>query len=75
MDANYCWNEWDLRKKALQMADIRKKMTQASQTVISNFKTDSDAQTWLLKDASTNTGVNVGTNPLRPRNYITGLRD
>lgn len=27
IDSNYYWNEWDLRKKALQMADIRKKMT------------------------------------------------
>jgi hypothetical protein len=43
LDASYCWNEWDLRKKAIQMANIRKKMTQASQTIISNFKTDSDA--------------------------------
>ncbi len=40
------------------MANIRKKMTQASQTIISNFKTDSDAQTWLKKEAATNTGVN-----------------
>jgi hypothetical protein len=27
IEPNYCWNEWDLRKKALQMANIRKKIT------------------------------------------------
>lgn len=25
IEPNYNWNEWDLRKKALQMANIRKK--------------------------------------------------
>ena len=25
LDPNYCWNEWELRKKAIQMANIRKK--------------------------------------------------
>jgi len=24
-DANYCWNVWELRKKAVQMANIRKR--------------------------------------------------
>ena len=27
IEPNYHWNEWDLRKKALQMANIRKKQT------------------------------------------------
>ena len=75
IDANYCWNEWELRKKAIQLADIRKKKTKATQTILSNFKVDSEIQTWLPKDKGTNTGVNKGVNPLRPRNYILGLRD
>jgi len=75
LDPNYCWNEWELRKKAIQMANIRKRQTKACQTILSNFKVDSDAQTYQPKDAETNTGINKGTNPLRPRNYITGLRD
>ncbi|EGR33080.1 hypothetical protein IMG5_062210, partial [Ichthyophthirius multifiliis] len=75
LDPNYCWNEWELRKKALQMANIRKRQTKACQTILSNFKVDSDAQTYQPKDAETNTGINKAINPLRPRNYITGLRD
>lgn len=74
-DSNYCWNEWELRKKAIQMANIRKRKTKATQTILSNFKVDSDTQTWLPKEKSTNTGISVGTNPIKPRNYILGLRD
>lgn len=74
-DSNYCWNEWELRKKAIQMANIRKRKTKATQTIFSNFKVDSNTQTWQLKEKSTNTGISVGTNPIRPRNYILGLRD
>ena len=74
-DSNYCWNEWELRKKAIQMANIRKRKTKATQTTLSNFKVDSDTQTWLLKEKSTNTGISTGTNPIRPKNYILGLRD
>jgi hypothetical protein len=74
-DSNYCWNVWELRKKAIQMANIRKRQTRAFQTILSNFKVDSEAQVWLKKDQGTNPGISKGTNPLRPRNYITGLRD
>lgn len=75
IDPNYCWNEWEIRKKAIQMTNIRKRQTKACQTILSNFKVDSQTQTYQLKDAETNTGINKATNPLRPRNYITGLRD
>ena len=75
IDNNYCWNEWELRKKAIQMANIRNKQTKACQTIGSNYKVDSDTQVWIPKEQGTNTGIDKGTNPLRPRNYIVGLRD
>ena len=61
IDPNYCWNEWELRKKAIQMANIRKTQTRGDQTLLSNFRVDSDAQTYLKKDAETNTIKNAGT--------------
>jgi len=61
IDPNYCWNEWELRKKAIQMANIRKTQTRGDQTLLSNFKVDSDTQTYLKKDAETNTVKNTGT--------------
>lgn len=61
IDPSYCWNEWELRKKAIQMANIRKTQTRGDQTLLSNFRVDSDAQTYLKRDAETNTVKNSGT--------------
>lgn len=61
LDPNYYWNEWELRKKAIQMANIRKTQTRGDQTILSNFRVESDTQTFLKKDAETNTVANVGT--------------
>lgn len=43
------------------MANIRKTQTRGDQTLLSNFRVDSDAQTYLKKDAETNTVKNSGT--------------
>lgn len=75
IEPNYHWNEWDLRKKALQMANIRKKVTVSIQTELSNFRIDNQTQVWLPKDNSTNTGINVSTNTVLEKTYIVGLRD
>lgn len=72
---DYMWNEWDIRKKAIQMANIRNMMTKSAQTSDSIFKVENETQVWLKKDATTNTGIDNGTNPIRPRNYITELRE
>ena len=75
IEPNYHWNEWDLRKKALQMANIRKKVTVSVQTELSNFRIDNQTQVWLPKDNSTNTGINASTNTVLEKTYIVGLRD
>ena len=75
IDPNYNWNEWDLRKKALQMANIRRKVTVCTQTELSNFRIDNESQVWLPKENETNTGVNSGTNTVLEKTYIVGLRD
>ena len=43
------------------MANIRKTQTRSDQTILSNFRVDSDTQTYLKKDAETNTVKNSGT--------------
>lgn len=75
IDHNYCWNEWELRRKAIQMANIRNMTTKGTQTADSIFKVENQTQVWLMKDACSQTGINNGNNPIRPRNYITDLRD
>lgn len=75
IDKDYLWNEWDIRRKAIQMANIRNMTTKSCQTADSIFKVENETQVWLKKDATTNTGIENGTNPIRPRNYITELRE
>lgn len=75
IEPNYNWNEWDLRKKALQMANIRKKQTVSQQTELSNFRIHNETQVYLPKHAATNTGLNASTNTELPKTYIVGLRD
>ena len=55
IDTSYHWNEWELRRKALQMANIRKKQTTGAQTDLSNFKRDGETQVYLPKDLGTQT--------------------
>jgi len=55
LDGNYHWNEWELRRKALQMANIRKKQTSGTQTDLSNFRRDGESQVYLPKEDSTQT--------------------
>lgn len=57
------------------MANIRNMITKASQTSDSVFKIDNESQVWLPRDVGTMTGIEDGSNPIRPRNYITELRD
>lgn len=74
LDYNYSWNEWDLRRRAVQYANIRKSVTKSQQTQNSHFRATATTQVWLPRDQSTMTGINKGTNPIRSHNYISGLR-
>lgn len=74
IDHSYFWNEWDLRRQAIKMANIRNKKTIGCQTGSSYFKVNNETQIWPLKEQSTMTEVDKGTNPIWPRNYIVGLR-
>lgn len=74
IDPNYEWNEWSLRRKALQMANLRNSKTISAQTDASHFRRNGETQVYLPKIKSTQTGISKGTNPIRVKNYITGLR-
>lgn len=74
IDHNYFWNEWDLRRQAIKMANIRNKKTIGCQTGNSYFKVNNETQIWPMKDEATMTEVERGTNPIWPKNYIVGLR-
>jgi len=81
-DPNYEWNEWVLRKKALQMADLLNMRTVSTQTVASHFRRDAATQTTikpLNKDGTapgvgTQTGIEKGTQVERVVRHHFGLR-
>ena len=74
IDYNYNWNTWDIRRKAVQYANLRKAKTTSMQTNSSHFRAAAATQVWLPKEKGTMTGINKGTNPIRDHNYLTGLR-
>jgi hypothetical protein len=75
IDKTYEWNCWNMRKTAVQIANIRKMKTRSSQTFLSSFRREMESQTYLPKEKATNTAVDKGQNPIRTKRYITGLRN
>ena len=74
IDPNYVWNEWELKKQALQLADIMKKKTVSCQTDLSHFRRENETQVWPMKDKSINTLVNKSTNQAIKKLYVSNLR-
>lgn len=57
------------------MVNIRGMQTVSVQTVTSIFKVDNGTQIYEKVDQETMTGIETGTNPVWPKNYIVGLRN
>jgi hypothetical protein len=74
IEINYHWNEWELRRRALKAANLRKCATSAQQTDNSHFKRDSDTQVFMPKESETQTRKDRGTAPPVTTSYIQGLR-
>jgi hypothetical protein len=74
IDPLYEWNEWALRRRALQFANLRQAATTSVQTDGSHFRREGASQVYLPRDRETMTGISRGTNPPRVRTFMTGLR-
>lgn len=74
MDFQYEWNEWRLRRRALQLANLRQCRTVSCQTQLSAFRREAGAQVYLPRDSGTQTNKERGTNPPRVTTYFAGLR-
>ncbi|CAF0718384.1 unnamed protein product [Brachionus calyciflorus] len=70
----YEWNEWEMRRKALKMTNLRNKVTHSVQTDTSNFRRENVTQTWLPKEKGAQTKVDNYSNVPQPKVYLTGLR-
>lgn len=71
---SYEWNEWELRRKALKLTNLRQKLTHSMQTDLSNFRRDSETQVYLPKTEETQTKVDRYSNIPKPHVFIAGLR-
>lgn len=54
-DETYVWNLWDLRRKAIELADLRRKKTSSAQTSLTYYRLDIASQRYDLhqKDSQT----------------------
>jgi len=74
IDPKYDWNEWSLRRKAIQLANLHTKRTHSTQTNQSHFRRESETQVYLPKSGVTQTATDRGTRPVVHLSYISGLR-
>ena len=74
-DRDYIWNEWELKMKALQLADIMNKETKSCQTNLSHFRKEKETQIYQKNETGINTLVSKGTNLSIEKNYVYGLRE
>ncbi|XP_078256357.1 cilia- and flagella-associated protein 206 [Rhinoraja longicauda] len=71
---SYEWNEWELRRKAIQMANLRQKVTRYMQTTLSHMRRDNTSQVYLPKDKAVQTKRENSCNVPRPQVFYAGLR-
>ncbi|XP_050172590.1 cilia- and flagella-associated protein 206 isoform X1 [Myiozetetes cayanensis] len=71
---SYEWNEWELRRKALKLANLRRKLTHSMQTDLSHMKRENFTQVYLLKEVGTQTKRDNSSNVPRPQIFLKGLR-
>ncbi|XP_021247411.1 cilia- and flagella-associated protein 206 [Numida meleagris] len=71
---SYEWNEWELRRKAIKLANLRRKLTHAMQTDLSHLRRENSTQVYLPKDGSTQTKRDSSSSVPRPQIFLAGLR-
>ena len=49
IDTNYRWNEWELRRHALLLVNLKSKKTHSTQTNQSHFRRESETQHYQAK--------------------------
>ncbi|KAF4025235.1 hypothetical protein G4228_017233 [Cervus hanglu yarkandensis] len=71
---SYEWNEWELRRKAIKLANLRRKVTHSMQTDHSHMRRENCSQVYPLKTVGTQS-LRAGSSRVpRPQIYVAGLR-
>lgn len=71
-DSRYHWNEWVLRRRALQVANLRSCVTKSQQTDASHFRRSNDTQVYLQRAKHTQTNRSSGNKPAKQVQYYAG---
>ncbi|KAJ8026094.1 hypothetical protein HOLleu_33834 [Holothuria leucospilota] len=71
---SYEWNEWELRRQAIKLANLRTKVTHSMQTNLSNLRRDNITQVYLPKEVGSQTKQDGGSNVPKPQTFLAGLR-
>lgn len=71
---SYEWNEWELRRKAIKLANLRTKLTHSMQSNLSNFRRDNITQSYPPKNIDTQTKTDGNSNVPKPQVFLHGLR-
>lgn len=71
---NYEWNEWELRRKAIKLANLRSKITASAQTNLSNLRRENFSQVYLPKEKGAQTKRESASNVSKPQIFMAGLR-
>merc|ERR1712062_696891 len=71
---SYEWNEWELRRKAIKLSNLRTKLSHSVQTNLSNMRRDNVTQVYLPKDQNTQTKTDNYSNVPQPKVFLEGLR-
>eukprot|EP00736_Rhodelphis_marinus_P007545 Rmarinus@m.16694 len=74
VDISYEWNEWELRRKAIQLTNLRHKKTHSSQTALSHFRRENYTQHYAPMHVGSQTVVDTGSNVPKKLRYFAGLR-
>ncbi|KAM5165315.1 cilia- and flagella-associated protein 206 [Mantella aurantiaca] len=71
---SYEWNEWELRRKAIKLTNLRQKVTHSMQTHGSHMRRENFTQVYLPKQTSTQTKQDNASNVPKPQVFLAGLR-
>lgn len=73
-DPEFSWNEWQMRRRALLLADLRSRRTHGVQTERSHLRRDTSSQMYPPTGQLTQTTRDDCTKVPQPMKYIHGLR-
>ncbi|XP_042189691.1 cilia- and flagella-associated protein 206 [Callorhinchus milii] len=71
---SYEWNEWEIRRKAIKLANLRKKMSHSNQTQLSHMRRDNFTQVYEQRNKGVQTKRENSSNVPKPKVFYAGLR-